>query len=142
MLSTFLIDDEMSKLRHPERLSMDARLFIFYSGPDDGGLPGFAAIETHTVHTGRGMLPIPLSPENELRPIAVLAFYEQPKYQLPARQFERLHRQPLSALDFNAELHAITSATSSSPSAQQNTGKVLAIDRAPVRKRENGCAFS
>jgi len=137
MLSLFLTDRQVEEIQRQAKVKIDSALFTFYVGKQGENLLGYAAIETHTVRTRPETLLIVLSPEGELRRIEVLAFHEPPEYQPPTRWFAQLYQQPLEALDFNAEVQAITGATLSSRSALDSARKVLAVFEVAVKKRSN-----
>jgi len=134
MMSLFPDDRQVEKIQEIAKVKLDSGLFTFYVGKNQGGILGYAAIETVTVRTKPETLMIVLTPDGELRNVYTLAFHEPPEYQPPERWFSQLYKRPLSEMDFNKGVDGISGATLSTRAAVTSIRKVMAIYQIMIKK--------
>lgn len=135
LLSLFPDDEQAAKIQALAKTKLESGLFTFYVGKDQGKILGYAAIEAITVRTQPETLMIVLTPEGELRNVYTLAFHEPPEYQPPERWYEKLHKRPLSEMDFNKGIDGISGATLSTRAAITSIRKVMAIYEVLVKDK-------
>ena len=135
---TFILNDgEVKRGEKLARTRIDSKLFTFYVGWKEGGVTGYAAIESHTVRTLPETILVVLSPEGDVRSIVILAFHEPPDY-LPSdrwlSQFEG--KESTVKLQPGQDIAGIVGSTLTAQAVSRGVRKVIALFQILVKEKQ------
>ncbi len=136
--SVFLDEKEMADIERASGVRPASKLFTYYSAiGKDGGIAGFAVMESHMVRTKPEVYMAVVRPDGTLKSVEILAFYEPPEYMPSKRWLEQFSGKTLSErLWINRDIQAISGATLSSYGLTREVRKALASIEVIARRNK------
>ena len=124
----FLSKSEAEEIEKLARVKLPSRLVTMYVGWKNGGILGYAFIETHRVRTLPETILIVINPDGRIRGVHMLAFHEPPEYGPPARWLGQFEGRPLTdGLNLRDDVAGIAGATLTATAITAAVRRTLAI---------------
>ncbi len=134
--SFFLTDEEKSRVEDLAKAPLETKLVTVQIGEKGGAPMGYAFLDTQLVRTLPETLLVLVSPEGTVAKLLLLAFYEPPEYEAPARWLEQFDGRTLGPdLRVEREIHGIAGATLTANAVTAAVRRSLALYRVLIEKK-------
>lgn len=140
----FLSRDEAAAVEREARVRLQSRLVTVYVGTKDGGVTGYAFIETHKVRSLPETIMVVVDPQGRVGGVHMLAFHEPPEYAPAPQWLAQFAGHPLDEeLRVRGDIDGITGATLTANALTASVRRLLAVFVTVVSGRlEGGSAAS
>jgi hypothetical protein len=133
--TVFLTDAQVAAVQERTGVTVESKLFTYYSGTRDGALVGYAVIDTHVVRTLPETFLAVLSPAGRIERVVLLAFYEPPEYAPSSRWLAQFAGRRLAGQGWRVghDLHGISGATLTAHAIADALRKLLVLHELVMR---------
>lgn len=130
----YLSDEDTAEIEKRSQVKPESQLVTFFEGHHQGGLIGYAVIDSHTVRTQTETILVVLSPKGDLIRAEILAFHEPPEYKPSESWLKHLEKRSIPDLKLNHGVDGISGATLSSRAILNSIRKTLATFQVALQK--------